>query len=466
MKADNFRRIILPILIFIFTGFFVHGCGKSGFNASGEKMENNSIKIQSISDRTKTICFGRVIIKVPYDAIVVFGPAEADSDIEYIKDGAGDVDNFISSRLRQIEKERKFLDEEDLAKLPRFGEVINGSRPEQKTVIGSKDQVGYAILSLLLIEKSLFIQNANGVLPQHNFIERVNQVANNLRLRDIAEIPAEPGICVEGGFVTGVYEYERATIGIRFKEFPDVHLSVDVHKNLEFLNNDSNPKMLHERARESAEAAGLGGVFSRTRILRDQVRQIGHWKGQEMAFRTPAYKKGKSVHEIRFYSAGSINDPFHPQLDIRLYSGVKDNQKAAVEPSITDEQALALWDMLVSTIRLREASDATPPKVNKTPLAALVGTGKICPESGWWETNEKHVANDGRRLFVRAGELMPSADTSIGTGIWQKIFGGDRLKISTTWRLADYVDESVIDDPVRTMASPLGQIDCAGDRHA
>ena len=429
-------------------------------------MEDRLIKIHSIFGEAQNVCLGRLLIRVPKNVILEFGPAEAESTIEFLDSEAANIDKHIASKLKELELEKKFFSEEDFVSLPLFGKLIDGVKPGQKIVIGSDDRVGYAILSLLPIQGSLFKQTVYGVLPEQNFIERINQVANNLRLRELTEIPAEPGICVERGFVTGVYEYERATIGIRFKEFPDVHLSIDVHKNLEFLNNDSNPKILHERARESAEAAGLGGVFSRTRILRDQVRQIGHWKGQEMAFRTPAYKTGKSVHEIRFYSAGSINDPFHPQLDIRLYSGVKDNQKAAIEPSITDEQALALWDMLVSTIRLREASDATPPKVNKTPLAALVGTGKICPESGWWETNEKHVANDGRRLFVRAGELMPSADTSIGTGIWQKIFGGDRLKISTTWRLADYVDESVIDDPVRTMASPLGQIDCAGDRHA
>lgn len=429
-------------------------------------MEEKFTGIHSIFDKSRNLCFGRLIMRVPEGAIIAFGPTEVESTIEYLDREAVNIDKYIALRLREVEDEKKFFSGKDTARLPLFGKLIDGIKPFQKIVIGSDDRVGYTITSFLPVEEILYKQIVYGVLPEQDFIERMNRVAVNLRSRHLAEIPVEPGLCIQGGFVIGEYEYERATIGVRFEQYPDVHLSIDVHKNLKFLNNDSNPKMLHQRAKESAQAAGLGAVFARTRILRDQVRKIGHWSGQEMAFRTPAYKDAKSVHEIRFYSAGSVNDPFHPQLDIRLYSGVKDNQKASIEPSVTDEEVVALWDRLVSTIRLREPGDATPPKVARTPLATRAGTGNICPESGWWETREKHAENDRRRRFVRAGELMPSADTSTGNGAWQKIFGGNRHKISTTWTLVDYADDSVNTDPAATAAGPAVQIEGSGDKHA
>jgi hypothetical protein len=67
---------------------------------------------------------------------------------------------------------------------------------------------------------------------------------------------------------------------------------------------------------------------------------------------------------------GAVNDPLQPELDIRFYSGMKDNSRASVNPSITDEEALALWDKLITTIRVRQPSDATPTTVTK-PRATL-----------------------------------------------------------------------------------------------
>lgn len=442
MKFSIISRLFLLILLIFITFYSVSWHRKSGGEILGGGMENDTSRLQAVFSKTKTVCFGRLVIEIPFEAEISYGPAEVDYSIEYRKGEADKLDEHLSSRIKKIELEREILDADDLARLPLFGKVMNGVRPNQKIIIGSDDRVGYTVLSLLPIHEDLFMQSVYGELPQYDIVERMNKVAEILRIRSAAEIPPDPGMCIEGGFVPGVYEYERATIGVRFKEFPDVHLSVDVHKNLEFLHEDGNPKTLHERARRNAEDAGLGAVFSKGRVLREQIRQVGHWSGQELIIRTPAYKRAASVHEFRFHSVGAVNDPFHPQLDIRLDSGVKNNAKGAISPSITDDEALALWDMLIKTIRLREPGDATPARTEKAAIATRVGSGETCPETGWWEAAEERVAKDQRRRFLRAGDRMPDAITSPAPGAWAKIFGAGPLKVATTWTFVAHDDGS------------------------
>ena len=466
MKEHVSTRALVLLVVTILISSCIEGCHRSTNDASGGNVVNISPKLEKIFSKTRLICFGRLVMQVPHNSTVVYGPAELESSIEYREGEASRLKEYVSERMEKIDKQRMFFNESRLVKLPLFGKILDGARAGQKIVIGSDDRVGYTILSLVPVSEDMFVQEVYGVLPEDNFVDRMNRVAAILQTRDVEEIPADPGFCIEGGFVTGKYQYERATVGIRLIDFPDVHISIDVHKNLEFLNNDSNPKKLHERALENAEAAGLGSVFSRRKILRDQMRRIGHWDGQEMALRTPAYKRASSVHEFHFYSPGSVNDPFHPQLDIRLDSGVSDNAKGAVKPSISDEEALALWDLLVGSIRPREPKDATLTKRDKVPLDTSVETGRICPESGWWETTHSDATHSNRRRLIRAGDIMPAVINSARIGLWAKFFGQRQLSISTTWKLVAYGDDTTKDDEVAEPTGLMSRTDGNGGDHA
>jgi hypothetical protein len=383
-------------------------------------------------------------MQIPATADVVFGPAEAETPIQYFEDHGAKLEDHLAVRLAEVENERQFLLKDDIPRLPLFGKVIDGARPGQKIVFGSKDQAGYAVHSFVPIGKDLYVQYINSVLPDEDIVSTLNAVATHLQARPEGQIPAEPGSCIEGGFVPLKQEYERVAIGIRIKEFPDVHLSVDVHKNLERLRVGNTPKLLRVQAKEFAEAAGLGAVFARTNILRQQERQLGRWNGEESALRTPAFKDDKSVHEFRFHSLGAVHDSLQPELDIRLDSGVKDNRKASVNPSVTDEEALALWDKLITTIRVREPSDATPVGTATPPvlLASLAKTGGVCPQTGWWECAGYQTADGGSLRLVKAGEPMPQAHALRKRSLWQKLVGGPTRQIAPVWKLVAYDDGS------------------------
>lgn len=405
-------------------------------------MTTLSPRLQPLFEKTRTVCFGRFLMQVPATATIVYGPAEVETPIEYFEGQGDKVAEHLAARLVEVKNERRFLLKTDIQELPLFGKVIDGIKPGQKIVFGSKDGAGYAVHSFIPVGKDLFVQYINSILPDEDIVSTFNGVASHLQARSDDEIPAAPGTCIEGGFVQLTQEREWVRIGIRLKEFPDVHLSVEAHKNLNRLREGSGPKLLREQAKEMAEADGLGAVFARTKILREHERQLGTWKGEEQALRTPAYKDDLEAHDFRFHSMGAVHDPLQPELIIQFDSGVKDDSKAKVKPSITDEEALALWDKLITTIRVRQPSDATQAPRLRAPIASTVPTGGICPETGWWECTEPKDIEGGMRRLFKAGERMPHAVLLGEPGLWKKITGSSRRQIETIWRLVDYIDET------------------------
>jgi hypothetical protein len=405
--------------------------------------EFSSSRLQALFEKTRTICFGRFIIQAPVTSTVVYGPADVEVPILFYEGQAKKIEQHLAERLSEIEEERQYLLKDDIHRLPLFGKVIDGAVTGQKIVFGSKNQAGYSIYSFIPIGDDLFVQHHDFALPDEDQVPMLNRIAEHLRSRSATEVPPDAGVCIEGGFIPLTEEHEWVRVGIRLKEFPDVHLSIDAHKNLDRLRKDNSPTLLREQAKENAKSHDLGAIFATTKILRQQARRLSTWEGEELALRTPAYKNDKSVHEFRFHSMGAVHDSFHPELDIRLDTGVKDNSKGRVDPSLTDEEALMLWDKLITTIRVRQPGDARPANPPpKVPLASLSRTGEACPQTGWWECVENKKTEGNRRRLLKAGEPMPHALLSDNSGLWQKLIGKPSLRqIASTWKLVAYDDE-------------------------
>ncbi len=353
----------------------------------------------------------------------------------------GGIARRVAENLATIESSRRFLDEDDIARLPLFGKVIDGIVPGQKIVFDSKDGVGYYINSFVPVGADLFVQNVSSLMHQDYSAETFNAVARHLQLRKGDEIPAEPGICIEGGFLPIQLEHERVAVGVRLKEFPDVHLSVDVHKNQDRLSEFDRLELRLERGKELATKAGHGNAYARIKNFRLGPRHLGPWSGFEVVARKPAYKADTDAHEFRFQSLGAKHDPLHPALDVRLDTGVKNNRTARVRPSLTDDEAIALWDRLIETIRVRQNSDATAPA--KVPLGTLKATGELCPQQGWWQCSDGYNIEGERRRHITSGDLMPEATPFVQPGLWQKLTGGRATRsIATVWELVGYDDDS------------------------
>lgn len=408
-----------------------------------------SPRLQPLFEHTKSVCFGHFIVEVPATATVAYGPAEVDFPIYYYQGEGDKVEQHVKAQLLEVEKDRDYLRKgsEFVGKDSLFGKVIDGVIPGQKLVFGSRDHVFYSIEYFIPVGNDLFIQRATSAVSMADSVKSLNTAASLLRLRAPDEVPAEPGACIDGGFVAWKPEFERASVGIRLKEFPDVHFSVEVSKNQDYLVESSALEPLLDRA------AKEGGVwYSRVKFFRRGPRQLGAWKGFEALARKPAQLENTESHEFAFISLGALRDSLQPELDVKLDTGVKADQTASVKPSITDEEAVALWDKLIGSIRVRptgaaaKQSLAMPPKV---PLGEYVGTCSVCPQAGWWQCSEGGEIAGGRRQHFSAGEPLPHAFVLGKPSLWQ-ILKRERPthKIDTIWKLVEYDPEQPGENPI------------------
>jgi hypothetical protein len=293
------------------------------------------------------------------------------------------------------------------------------------------------------------------VLHQDYDAEDFSSIASHLRLRKEDEIPAESGSCIEGGFIPIALEYERVRLGVRLKEFPDVHLSIDAHKNLDRLDEFARLELMLEQGAALAKQDGLEDVYARIKTIRRGARQLGPWSGYEMVARKPAYREDTEAHEFRYQSLGAVHDPLQPRLDLRLDSGVKKNRTSRAKPSLTDEEAVALWDKLIGTIRVRKSSDATPGSTAaaRLSLGTRVASGGLCTQQGWWQCTELGNVDGEKRRHFAAGEVMPHAIVFGKPTLWDRFFGVQiRRTTATTWELMDYGDVPVVGPLVETDA--------------
>ena len=392
-------------------------------------------------------------MEVPATAIVVYGPADVDFPIKYYPDEGDKVAQHVEAQLVEVEKDRDYLRKasEFIGNNSLFGKVIDGVMPGQKLVFGSKDHVFYSIDSFIPVGKDLFVQHASSAISKDDSITSLNTAAKLLRLRAENEVPTEPGACIEGGFVAWQPEFERASLGVRLKEFPDVHFSIEVSKNQDYLVESSALEPLLNRAEKDG-----GSWYSRIKFFRRGPRQLGNWNGFEALARKPAQEKSTESHEFAFVSLGALRDSLQPELNIKLDTGVKADQTASVKPSLTDEEAVALWDKLTTSIRVRPTGDsakhstAAPPR---TPLGEFVDTGSACPQAGWWRCSDNGEVAGGRRRHFVADESMPHAVLMDKPSVLQKLTGQRPIhQIATTWQLVAY-------DPLPAVADSKAEAD-------
>lgn len=314
-----------------------------------------SSRLQSIFEKTKIVCFGHFIVEVPASATVVYGPTSVNAPIQYFPGESGKIHEHVANELAEVEKDREFFYEDEVLQFPLFGKVLDGAVPGHKLVFGSKSQVAYTIYSFVPVDKDLYVQRLNVATSKDDSIASLNMVAMQLRSRADDDIPLETGSCVDGAFIGWQAAYEQASIGVRIKEFPDVHLSVQALKNQQNLRVDSDL----ETRLKLAEKDG-GNWYSRVRFFRRGPRQLGDWKGLEALALKPAQENVMESHEFHFISLGEPNAPLQPQLDIQLDSGASGHKMGVVRPSLSNEEAVALWDKLVSSVRVRPVGPSLP----------------------------------------------------------------------------------------------------------
>jgi len=414
-------------------------------------MTTLSPRIQPLFDKTKSVCFGRFLIDVPDTAAVVWGPADVPLGVDIHKSAASRLSEVVHERELALKAEPRFPTSK---KLSLYFETLDGALPEMKHVISQQD---FSSTGMLRID-SYYAMGPHlvqlGAQPleedKSSTIDDLNGIARRLRPRSEAEAPAEPGVCIDQGFLpddagkdSGSPRPEHIRIGFRLEEFPDVHLSIYLApSNPHDPDSDSLERQIGG-GMEAARNAGQSNPFLALKIFRQAKREIHDWTtGYEILTKTPDEAVSHAHHDFWLKFTGVPHDVLKPYADIEFKTGVDRDSAGVVRPTLTDEEAVAVWDKLTGSIRVRPSNPVTKTSEfdsARLPLGTLAATGRDCPQTGWWQCEQEVEVQGGRRQFFRAGERMPHVICAERQGFWQKLMAQPAtVRSATMWTLADY----------------------------
>jgi len=418
-------------------------------------------RLQAMFEKTKTVCFGRFMVDVPASATVAWGEVAVPLGVNVYPNGTAEVKTLAQKFIDELMSD-KAINQNDV---PLLISVHDVDQPEGKIVVGYED---FQAINGLKINGYFRLNNDGVVIDSRPLRPRKDQViaditsiARRLQQRAENEIPAEPGNCIEYAFLPDnpapgeEPPVELIRIGFRLKEFPDTHLSVFVGPSNPHYEESHSLEWRLTQLEKNQKAQDPNNPLIKTKDLRRGERQIHGWlNGFEALSRTPEQAEIHSIHDFAMDFRGVPSDPLQPYVEIQMQTGVADNVAGATKASLTDEEAIAVWDKITSTIRVRPTGAAAVKTAEtdsgpRLPLGELAATGRTCPQTGWWVPDEPKDTQGDRRQHIKAGERMPHVISLGEPSIWQKLKGErPTYRTATMWKLVSYDDAPVHVDTI------------------
>ena len=401
---------------------------------------------------TKTYCFGRFLIDLPKAAEVngqayeyMFGKIKSE---RFLKG-----EEAFAQKMKERETELKAGKHEEKFEL--ISTRIPPSAPNSR-VFGISRKLfvtkitNYGFEAYRLVGSSLFSMHETNYDQDKidSVIHRLEtRLLPNLQYRSTDKIPTEPGFCIENGFIADdgkTAQYEDAGISFKFKKWPDVSIVVSTR-----TNGDKLEEPLLVRIKKPIPEV-FSDVAKEIRQLRQGKSEVGALRGEESLITLPT-DHGFGVHHFVWEARGEPRANFVPliHLDFDTGDGRSVNQRY-MRPSLTDKQAIELFDAIVNSIRLRpttpgktSAADPLPSNdsgaATRLPLGTKVSSLRSCPESGIYKCAPDAPGVAEHRVFIAQGRPMPSATIMAPQRGVASFFGAQEPKgVETTWTLVAY----------------------------
>jgi hypothetical protein len=424
-------------------------------------------KVARMIHKMKTICIGRFLIDFPEETrLELRGPRIDGFDISAVDESEAGFQARLAEREAQLR-----------ATPDRLGGYRNlESVREVKTengVVGKIFVHGYTVregtrnrgLELeryrfegIALEARLHGQGMSFTLAANNYnpdnIEDLPRLVAKLVPNPHNQIPTEPGFCIDRAWFRDPLtadQREQVMMSAQLPSHPDIVFLIVLA-----AGNKPAAQSLLERSADTEASLTLAQRM-RVSCLRADRRTIGGITGDELVRRVDEANDA-IVYTFWWEVAGTETDIFVPHIVFKMYVGKGEN--GPVPSSLSQDAAMALWDKISSSIRLRPAEPPKPVAAESppTPLGAYAWAGDRCPESGWWLCsaggNGIGVLG-GQRQHIQKGERMPQALLLPPQTLWEKLRGMQpsfESKTQTSWKLVDKRNRKRVPSPL-----PLAQ---------
>lgn len=400
----------------------------------------------------RTLCLGRFLVDVPKDVDIISHATEYRADkITTTRRVSPDTFQQLIDQKEKTLRETKHQTEPSLLK-----SIEKGGDGHSVVIVFREAPTSKALYNTEAYKwmrgTQFFIRSYASPNKTLMAVEMANRSLSELRYRGDDEIPSEPGFCIDGGFFAGEPEgphYEQTKILFRLKQHPDVIVGVST-----WVVMKEGKEGLLARVDRKPIPDDLKSLVSEVKTLRRGERRVGTMVGEELLETLPLGDTF-STHLFRWEAGGAVKQLYAPQIIVEFETGETPGH-SITRPTLTDKQAVELFDNIVNSIRRRptgpaSAVGASGPKEPSAPAAprtqVLLGTtlasGERCPQSGTWQCAEPQAIGGDRRVFS-AGETFPSVLVPVERGLVQRLKGEAANRLSeTTWSLVAYPEKKV-----------------------
>ncbi|MBB3212206.1 hypothetical protein FHW67_001486 [Herbaspirillum sp. Sphag1AN] len=231
-------------------------------------------------------------------------------------------------------------------------------------------------------------------------LQAVLSMLYRFRALEPGEIPKDPGVCLTGGFIqTSIFDQEEVSIGFHLLQHQDVYFKFKTDTSL------TEKDTLLQRASQikAALKSRDGKTLRKGSLDSKDLPTAEEWLAS-------ARMHAGALGYFFMLEANSLNNSAKtPLLSLNMKTGVFEKEQGTVPEhgSLTEGEAIAVWDAISRSIRMRpEAMDFKTVVLPRSTLTVpIVSSGEPCPESGHWITR---CDGEPYSRLVFKGNLMPS----------------------------------------------------------
>ena len=326
--------------------------------------------------KMKSMCVGRFLIDIPADADVSYrGAMIAGWSIATYDN---ETDEQFASRVEK--KEAQLASEKNERGRPslEITHQVDKNGVHGKIHVFARRWIPHMpagmsgetvrVEAMIRVQKHSF--NLTREYGNNDYLKELAELVTQFRSREENEIPSEAGYCFDGGFITEpitVEQTERTTMFVGLNGHPDVSIALDMTAGI-----TTTEPLLERHERNSAE----NEYRSRFHTFRAGTRTLNGQAGDELVERVHEFN-GNYGHNFMWEAVHNKTDSvFTPDMSFEMSTG-HGQPGTTVDSSLTDAEALALWDKMLSSLRVRPVVVAKPVAVApvQVPLETLAESG-------------------------------------------------------------------------------------------
>ena len=326
--------------------------------------------------KMKSMCVGRFLIDIPADAEVSYrGAMIAGWSIATYDN---ETDEQFASRVEK--KEAQLASEKNERERPslEITHQVDKNGVHGKIHVFARRWIPHMpagmsgetvrVEAMIRVQKHSF--NLTREYGNNDYLKELAELVTQFRSREENEIPSEAGYCFDGGFITEpitVEQTERTTMFVGLNGHPDVSIALDMTAGI-----TTTEPLLERHERNSAE----NEYRSRFHTFRAGTRTLNGQAGDELVERVHEFN-GNYGHNFMWEAVHNKTDSvFTPDMSFEMSTG-HGQPGTTVDSSLTDAEALALWDKMLSSLRVRPVVVAKPVAVApvQVPLETLAESG-------------------------------------------------------------------------------------------